>query len=402
MTHRTLVALHKEVHPTDSGSKQRARMLIRAAARTGPVDAVVLTPGLSDVGLEGLHGDGVERVAWLPDRDLGRKRRRSLSPMLPNALRDAPSSAHVRDWYGGLGWELHDVHLYVEPRSWWAMRQVNTTGAVVVDLENVMSTWAQRAARQAIQGAARRRPSAHIRSATQLVEASAWKGVERKILREADSVFVCSDEDKTRLDHAKVAVVPNGYSPPSERVRTSAGRAGGSLVTLIGKLSYAPNLDAARWLRHEIHPRLIRRCPDVTVRVVGRSPKEVQKMAAPGFEVPGFVPDVSAVLAETDVCVVPIRFGGGTRIKILEAWAHEVAVVSTSIGAEGLNATNGHDILIADDAEAIAEAIQRLLTNPDLRNRIASNGLDTFRAHFDATQVETRVAELLSRCRRST
>ena len=137
-----------------------------------------------------------------------------------------------------------------------------------------------------------------------------------------------------------------------------------------------PNIDGAVWFTAEVLPRLRRRYPDCSVALVGRKPTAVVTALAakdPRIHVTGTVPDVRPWLHGSKVSVVPLRVGGGTRLKIYEAMAAGVPVVSTAIGAEGLDVTDGETIRLGDSAEAFAEACADLLDNAQARRRMAEN-----------------------------
>jgi len=166
-------------------------------------------------------------------------------------------------------------------------------------------------------------------------------------------------------------------------------------VTLQGSLRYAPNVHAARLLVTEIGPLLRDQVPDVEIRLVGSvAPNLTDLDDPPSVAVVGHVPDIGVELARADIIVVPILFGSGTRIKILEAFAQRIPVVSTTLGAEGLGVEDGRHLLIGDDPASIASACARLLTEPDLRERLASSAYDFFLAKFERARVAEIVRDL--------
>jgi glycosyltransferase involved in cell wall biosynthesis len=144
-------------------------------------------------------------------------------------------------------------------------------------------------------------------------------------------------------------------------------------VIFSGNLEYHPNVEAVRWMRSEIWPRVR---SQVQWRLIGRNPQAVEKLVSGSDRIKliGPVDDAVAALAEAKLCVVPLRSGSGTRFKILEAWAAARAVVSTTLGAEGLGAVPGVHLLIADGAAEFAQAIDRLLSDADLRTSLGEAG----------------------------
>ena len=163
----------------------------------------------------------------------------------------------------------------------------------------------------------------------------------------------------------RVAVVPNGYRLVDEPLGKVAV---GSPPTILfqGTLRYPPNADAARYLIEDIRPAIAGLVPDAVVRLVGVATPAIAALGdRPGVTVVGQVPDIDTELARADLVLVPIRFGSGTRLKILEAFAHRIPVVSTGLGAEGLDAVDEHHLLIADTPDAIAIACARLLEDEE-------------------------------------
>lgn len=161
---------------------------------------------------------------------------------------------------------------------------------------------------------------------------------------------------------------------------------------------YGPNVDAANFLVKEILPELRSRVPSVQARLVGNASEQVRSLhQPPGVVVTGFVPDIGSELARADLIVVPVRYGGGTRIKILEAFAHRIPVVSTTIGAEGIDAAPGRDILLEDTPAAFAQACERLLTDAALRERVVEAAYRLFLARYRWEQIQDAIAALALR-----
>jgi glycosyltransferase involved in cell wall biosynthesis len=170
---------------------------------------------------------------------------------------------------------------------------------------------------------------------------------------------------------ARFAVYPNALPP------TPLPAAGDQeAIVFSGNMEYHPNVTAVRFFRLEIWPRLRERWPNLVWRLVGKNAAAVRRFTTgdPRIEVAGPVVDAVCELARSRVAVVPLLTGSGTRLKILEAWAAGLPVVSTTIGAEGLPVRDGENVLLADGAEAFAIAVTRLLTCTELRRQIGSAG----------------------------
>jgi polysaccharide biosynthesis protein PslH len=225
------------------------------------------------------------------------------------------------------------------------------------------------------------------------VNSRRWKSLQRHIAGSVDTVVVCSDVDQQRLAVTNSAVVPNGYSPPHRPVGQTEVRHPPTLV-LAGSFSYTPNADAARYLVTEVVPRVSDRIPGVQVRLVGHYDDRIADLASEDVILTGRVPDIEAELARADVVVVPIRFGGGTRIKILEAFAHRIPVVSTSVGCEGLDVEDGEHLLIADGPDGLAEGSIELLTDLDKRQAIVERAHDLYTNRYRWDTIAARIVEL--------
>jgi glycosyltransferase involved in cell wall biosynthesis len=205
-----------------------------------------------------------------------------------------------------------------------------------------------------------------------------WRKLRREELgtyRSADGVYLCSAADERRLldeiPKARTAVIPNAADVEHYQPRPTDPPADGHTVVFFGLLSYAPNVDGVLHFVHDIWPRIAQAHPQARCKIIGgQPPSSLLALAGPRIELAGFVPDLRPHLAAATVVVVPLRFGGGTRLKIVEAMAMGKAIVSTSLGAEGIDAVPGRDILIADNPSAFADAVTSLMIDPDLAGRI--------------------------------
>jgi glycosyltransferase involved in cell wall biosynthesis len=212
-------------------------------------------------------------------------------------------------------------------------------------------------------------------------EARRAEAAEREALRGARRIYVCSEQDRRKLaargGAAEVLVLANGVRMPANPAPAVEG--GPFRFLFIGTLGYYPNEDAALQLCREIAPRVRERSAapvEFEVAGGGASPRLREAAEAAGVRLPGAVPSVGPAYEAAGALVVPLRAGGGTRIKILEAMSYRRPVISTTAGAEGLDVTDGRDILIADGADAIAEACVRLAGDRTLRTSLAENGHD--------------------------
>lgn len=226
-------------------------------------------------------------------------------------------------------------------------------------------------------------------------EGRRWDRLQRRAAADAGAVLVCSELDIARSNCVNAVVVANGAEPNVLVVDHRSLVADAPGFGFLGLLSYPPNTDAARWFATEVFPLVRRRLPDATFRIVGRNPESIADLAmCPGVTVVGEVTDPGAELAATDVSVVPIRFGAGTRLKVIEALANGLPCVSTTIGAEGLDVTAGHDLLIADSAADFADACVRLVGDIELRVSLIDHGRSTWEQRYTWRAIQARLAEL--------
>lgn len=202
---------------------------------------------------------------------------------------------------------------------------------------------------------------------------------ERNAFRSADGATAVSKLDagviRSFNSSLKLEVVDNGVDlRHSASVPISRDR-GASLV-FVGSMDWRPNQDAAIYFTREIYPLLREKNHDLKVAFVGRNPsKEVRRLGKlPGVTITGMVDDVRTHIHEASVYIVPLRVGGGSRLKILEAMALQIPIVSTTIGAEGLEVTNNENILLADTPREFVTEIERLRHDPELRHRLVAAG----------------------------
>jgi sugar transferase (PEP-CTERM/EpsH1 system associated) len=205
----------------------------------------------------------------------------------------------------------------------------------------------------------------------------AW---ENEVLWQYDGIVTVSDLERAWVQRhaprAAVQIVPNGvdtvYFSPTSPVASDIN----PYLVFTGAMDYPPNVDAAVWFCNEILPRLQRKLPALGFKIVGRNPTpQVLNLAKrQGVQVTGTVADIRSYVAGALAVVVPLRSGGGTRLKILEAMAMERPVISTNVGAEGLEIMPGTDILIADDAEQFVSQVERLMKSSEESRNLGMAG----------------------------
>ena len=242
--------------------------------------------------------------------------------------------------------------------------------AVVVDWHNIesecMRRYAAGGAHWAKRLAARRTALLLERVEDRLLDA----GVTHTVTSEREHRIL-----QARRPAARVHVIPNGidaalYSADNldlARRRSGMGETKSTLL-FVGSMDYHANIDAVLWFARAAWPQIACAIPDLQFTIVGRNPaREIRALASQRIRVTGTVDDVRPYYANAAAAVVPIRVGGGTRLKILEAMAAGVPVISTSLGAEGLEMENGTHLLLADSASQIAAAVQLIVSSAGLR-----------------------------------
>jgi hypothetical protein len=221
-------------------------------------------------------------------------------------------------------------------------------------------------------------------------EADAAARLARAWLGDADLVCAAAESDAqaiaARHGLANVATLPNAVREPLRPPPPPAGRAG---LLFVGNLTYGPNREAARLLADEILPIVLETHPQATLELVG--PHGGDLAGGPRVRVLGMVGDLAPHYDAADVVVVPLRHGGGTRIKVLEAFAHERPLVATPVAVAGLEVRDGHDVVLADSPRALAAAVAALLDDPRRAREITAHAVATLQRRY----VQNVVAPLI-------
>ena len=374
---RTLVVADETPWPRDTGYRQRLSGVLDGLAAAGPVSWVTFTPDPAAVPAPppGLVADADAVPApWLP----------RAARLLRAAAGPGPRWVAGRDWAparaalpGLLARAPYDLVWFAHLEGWAGLGDL-VPGPQVVDLDNLMSVVMRRRASTA----------ARVARPVMALDAARWARLEERAARGAARLVVCSDVDAQRLG-GRAVVVPNGYAPsgPVPARRPVAP----PVLLLVASFDYPPNADAASWFARDVLPLVRRTVPDARLRLVGRTggAHDVTELAGlAGVEVVGRVDDVAPELAGATAVVAPLLSGGGTRIKVLEAFAYGVPVAATSVGAEGLDAVPGRHLLVGDDPGSLARACVTLLTDPGTGERLAA---EAARLHHDRFRWEAVV-----------
>ena len=369
--------------PLDSGGHLRSYHLLRMlasrfdlrlvtpvrgsidASATGALAAQSIQPRFVDLGRRTAIGEGARIAMAAATRQPYVMFNRHRSAAVARALRDEAGRA------------TPDV-LYLDHLDSLVYERVRGTAAVVVDMHNVYSRLAGRASAEA---------RGHLRRAFLRRDTSLLAKMERRAVEVADTILAVSDEDAayfTELGARRVVLVPNGVDCAAYD-RPIAARTSRPTILYVGALGWPPNASAARYLATDVLPIVRRRVADARVVIVGRhAPPDLLALAREhrDVEVAADVPDVAPYFRDADVLAVPLETGGGTRLKILEAFAADLPVVSTPIGCEGIAADDGRHLVVAERPH-FAAAVADLLLDPARGRTLAAEAKLLAQARYD-------------------
>ena len=366
-----LVLCPEAPYPLMGGGALRTASLIHYLAHRGPVDLILFRqPGAPDP-VEQLPAGLVRRASVIHLPPTGRSQAARAVRNTGRMIRRVPP---LVDRFAGFEPEVAqaagDAHYTIGlvEHSWCAPYWEQITRAcerTVLDLHNVESVLHARCA--AVEGSATAFAHRVFRDAS--------LALERTWLPRFSQVLTTSrnDADAVReiAPSARVSVYPNAlpWRPLPQHLDED-------VVVFSGNMEYHPNVSAVQFFRYEIWPGLRQRWPSLIWRLVGKNDAAVRRFTTgdPRIEVTGEVEDAVQELARARVAVVPLLAGSGTRFKVLEAWSAGLPVVCTSIGAEGLPARDGENMLIADGGPAFGAAVTRVLENANLRKQLGQAG----------------------------
>ena len=241
---------------------------------------------------------------------------------------------------------------------------------------------------------------AWLRKGYNWLESRLIRPVEIERCRRADAVLVTSERErlslKSMMQSSVIEVVPNGVNVEAFQKNGSQQEVPNRII-FTGTFGYYPNVEAALFFAQKCWPIIRAQVPQATWQIVGSDPPlEVRRLAKlPGVMVTGTVPDVIPYLDAAAVAIAPLRIGSGTRLKILEALAMQKAVVSTSVGCEGLSVVPGKHLLVANQQEAFAQAVVTFLNNPEMRAAYGSAGRALVEAEYSWERCGARLLRVL-------
>lgn len=219
---------------------------------------------------------------------------------------------------------------------------------------------------------------------------------ERRAIRASAASFVCSSADAAHMRALSgcesVFEIANTVPGPESAVGRPAGRPG-RMVGFVGSLMHPPNADAIAWMIDEIWPLIRRSHPKARLQIAGAGTQTLsnQRRLPDGVDVVGFVDDLDTFYQNTDVILAPLRYGAGTRVKLVEAAAFSAAIVTTKLGAEGLKLERGRDLLLAEGAPQLAAATCLLLDDPKRRQSLGEAARRQYETQYRRDRVVASV-----------
>lgn len=357
-------------HPPRQGTTIRNFNLIRELARTHTIDLLTfLAPGEELTHDNVLH-DLCRNVAAVeqPVRSLAQRGRDTVLRLAPDmGLRLASPAMHALaeawtrrtryDVVQAEGIEMAQYGLRVAGRAHGA-----GAPALVFDDHNCEYLLQQRNAFTDL-----RQPRRWVAAAYSLVQWQKLRRYERAILDAAAATVAVSPADRAALlalaPSAQIGVISNGIDLSLYRPAADQSPATPPTLVFTGKMDYRPNVDAVLWFARQVLPLVTRQMPDARFQIVGMNPhpRLDELRSRPGVEITGAVTDTRPYIHACAAYVIPMRIGGGTRFKALEAMACGVPIVSTTLGVEGIPVRNGEELFLADEPEAFARQVLRLL-----------------------------------------
>ena len=394
-----------------SGSSQRAWNLLTSLAHTGSVELLVISrPGdlnIDDQDLAHLH-DLTTRARhvvvdeWAPYRikkpAMGR-RQTDILDTLNVGCSEAPklSRSALGEIADAVSRRDYDLIVAQKLSSASIMDAVVDTGLItakrrIADFDDILSSFKQQSF------AAMRDKMGVLHKVVTRIDDARIKATEISILRKWDTVTVCKTEDvqmlKTWSSSADVELLPNVVERPALPARSGPS----PKLLFVGLLSYLPNKSGLIKFLKESWPIVLEKMPDAVFDIVGMHPTPDLMDVVAGMSnvvVHANVASVEPYYQDTDVCVIPLFLGSGTRVKALEAMAYVRPIVSTTLGIEGLGMTNGVNGLIADDMRAMALHVITLLESGDARTRIAAKARQLHSERFSLASMQERVEALV-------
>lgn len=383
-------------YPPHQGTTIRNFYLLRYLAQHHQVDLLTfLAPGEQlqpDNPLYGL----CRRICALPQpqRSSGQRLYTTFRSPLPDMglrLESAAMHQQVAAWRNDTAYDIVQIE-GIEMAQYGLQAARHKHERIIFDDHNCEYLLQQRNAMTDL-----RQPRRWPAALYSLIQWQKLRRYERQICQAADAVLAVSPQDRAALlaldPQLAVTVLANGIDlaayPTQPAVQTSAR----PILLFTGKMDYRPNVDAMLWFGQQVLPLIQKRRPDVQLQIVGSNPHP--RLASlrhnSAITITGSVPETAPYFAAATICVIPMRVGGGTRLKVLEAMAHHKPIISTRLGVEGIPATDGEEWLLADSPAEFAAATLRLIdsahTADGLATQLGLRARQFVETHYDWQQI---------------
>lgn len=402
-----LVVAEQYPWPAVDGYRRRLEHMVRGLTQVGNVELLAVHPGGGvEPAPKGVTAE-IVRVGetqsirswgpkWLTASPRSGPPRRVLS-VDRSALRDAFIQRVVYQEPPALIWYSHID-------TWWHLQGIAPGVASIVDLDNLenlalklrrgIPPWFEPT--DTILDRVKTLGRWTLSRGFDLVDEQRWDQAQQKASAETSAVVVCSDIDVQRSKCDNAVVISNGsIAPAAPRVDRKELVGEHPTMMFIGALDYEPNTEAVTWMVNQVMPLIRKQIPTAQLRIVGRGGDLVSWVDQhDGVTLVGEVEEVEPELMSTDISVVPIRVGAGTRLKVVEALAYHLPLVTTTVGCEGIAVEDNVHARITDTAEGFAQACVELLTSGEERQRLTTAGAQLFSEKYDWEIIETQVAEL--------
>jgi len=221
--------------------------------------------------------------------------------------------------------------------------------------------------------------------------------IDRQYLLEAQKAYLAGTRQtgQGQFDQ-KVTVIP--IAVDTERLKPISRKTGTQSLFTMGTLHYPPNADGIRWFVKEVFPLIQKVIPNISLKIAGRNPppdfSQFEKESQGAITVTGYIPDLRPSLEETAAMIVPVRAGSGMRVRILEAFAQAMPVVTTTIGLEGIDARPAIDVMVADTPQDFATSVIQLVRDETLQKQLAVNGRQLAESRYDWKVVLRRMESI--------
>ncbi len=399
-------------YPPHQGATIRSFNILRHLAGRAEIDLLSFVTRPEEMEAADPLWELCRRITWdvTPRRSLLQRALTTfLSPQPDMALRFASArfaglvqeALHSEAYHAVLGVGI-DVGRYLLQVAGWRRQAVprGRRPVLIFDDLNAEYLLQQRAFETDLRQCYRPR-----RAAGALYSLIQWRKLRRfeaRVCQAVDHVIAVSEADRLALQRLvpglNPIVIPNGvdlnhYSPSLDLPPADLSR---PALVFTGKMDFRPNVDAAIWFAEQVLPRIRAEFPGAAFAIVGRDPHPLVRRLSqlPGVLVTGYVPDDRPYFSAADVYVVPLRVGGGTRLKVLSAMAMGKAIVSTSLGCEGLGVKHGQEVLLGDTPEDFAGHTIQLLRDAGLRQELGRHARRFVEAHYAWSALVPRLEQL--------